>query len=82
MCGKPFSRSDHLGLHLLKHKEMEENAKRFLNPPLGSSLFVSEDEGEEGEERGKELEGEGSQLVEEEEEEEDMPEAGVKSMLS
>lgn len=33
MCGKPFSRSDHLGLHLLKHKEMEESSEAYRNPP-------------------------------------------------
>ena len=34
MCGKAFSRSDHLGLHLLKHREMD-------NLPVTASLSVA-----------------------------------------
>ena len=36
-CGKAFSRSDHLGLHLLKHREMET----LPNLPVSASFSIA-----------------------------------------
>ena len=40
MCGKAFSRSDHLGLHLIKHKEMENLPSASFNIASGAETIA------------------------------------------